>query len=266
MRSAPSRAAVSRTCCNRLARPSRCSTLGSADFMRVPLPAAMITMSSAMRHPSSRLPCEAARLSRVLLRSRWRCWRAAARCGWATTRRRRWPTGGSTATPTSTTPRRRACASARRLVRLAPRTQLPDYAALLQRAQRRGAGRHHAGAGLRLVRASWRARIEPAFERAVPAAADLAADADAGADRAHRAPLREEQRGVPRRLPAARPGGAPQGVDQARGGARRDALRPARRRRSASIARGVAASPFDPSAGWPSASGASRTCCRRCAA
>src|ERR1700709_1846516 len=48
MRSAPNPAAVWRTCCNRLRPASVCRTFGRADFMRVPLPAAMITMSSAM--------------------------------------------------------------------------------------------------------------------------------------------------------------------------------------------------------------------------
>src|SRR5580765_4822032 len=48
MPSAPRSTAVCRTCCNRLRPASVCSTFGRADFMRVPLPAAMITMSSAM--------------------------------------------------------------------------------------------------------------------------------------------------------------------------------------------------------------------------
>ena len=48
VRSAPSRPAAASTCCSRLLPASRCSTFGSADFMRVPLPAAMMTMSSAM--------------------------------------------------------------------------------------------------------------------------------------------------------------------------------------------------------------------------
>ncbi len=49
VRAAPNPAAASRTCCNRDRPPSLCSTLGSADFIRVPLPAAMITTLRAMR-------------------------------------------------------------------------------------------------------------------------------------------------------------------------------------------------------------------------
>ena len=45
---------VFRTCCNRLVPPRRCSTFGRADFMRVPLPAAMITMFRAMRSSTTK--------------------------------------------------------------------------------------------------------------------------------------------------------------------------------------------------------------------
>src|ERR1700704_4845539 len=43
-----------RTCCNRLRPASRCNTFGTADFMRVPLPAAMMTMFRAMPMSCSR--------------------------------------------------------------------------------------------------------------------------------------------------------------------------------------------------------------------
>ena len=53
VRAAPVPAAASRTCCNRLRPARRCKTLGKADFIRVPLPAAMITTFNAM--PMSRI-------------------------------------------------------------------------------------------------------------------------------------------------------------------------------------------------------------------
>src|SRR4051812_22737216 len=56
MRRAPRSAAVSRTCCNRLLPARRCSAFGNFDRMRVPLPAAMITMSSANSVVAMRRP------------------------------------------------------------------------------------------------------------------------------------------------------------------------------------------------------------------
>ena len=64
MRRALSPDADSRTCCNRLSPASRCSTFGDFDRMRVPLPAAMTTMSSATSSLPCHVPCCERQLSR----------------------------------------------------------------------------------------------------------------------------------------------------------------------------------------------------------
>src|SRR5450755_146898 len=54
IRDAPSPAAAPRTCCNKCRPASVCSTFGRAECIRVPLPAAMITMFNTMPPPVSR--------------------------------------------------------------------------------------------------------------------------------------------------------------------------------------------------------------------
>src|SRR5574337_2203301 len=54
VRVARSAAQASSTCCNRLRSARRCRTFGHADFIRVPLPAAMITRFRAMRRSTAK--------------------------------------------------------------------------------------------------------------------------------------------------------------------------------------------------------------------
>ena len=156
--------------------------------MRVPLPAAMITMSSAM-HAFAR--CAERAVSRL------RDYRVLRCCAGAAGRLQRGApglrpgarprcTGGSTAMSTSTTRRRRGCARRLdRLVRLAPRApSCPTTPQLLARAQARGAGRHHAGARVRLVGRACGSRVDAGrSSRPLPDGGRAGADADAGADR-----------------------------------------------------------------------------------
>ena len=190
-----------------------------------------------------------------------RCCAAAARCASATARAPTWPTGGSTATSTSTTSRRRACARRiGRLVRWHRATQLPDYADLLARAQRADARADTTPAQVcRWMRRAAQRAASRASSRRVPAAGRAGADAHAGAARAHRAALREGATTEFRNdYLQADPQRAARGGRQAHRSSAPRCSTAASTRRSASASRRPGARRRSiPSAGWPSASAAS---------
>ena len=228
--------------------PSVCSTFGRAERIRVPLPAAMITTFNTM--PSSafrRTPLSGCRLSRC-------CWRPALAlpgCGLAlklgydqgSPLAFRWLDGYVDFDDAQSLRVRGALDEWFAWHR---RTQLPDYADLLARAEaevpatpRRsacapGAARFASGS-------------TSAFEHAAPAVARRAADADAAQQIANvEQQYAERNERVPRRLPAARSAEAPRRGDRARDRASREVLRRASTMRSATRSRArVADSPFD---------------------
>ena len=202
--------------------PRRCSTLGRADFMRVPLPAAMITMFRAM--PSS--AAKAAIIGLWLLGAA-----AAGRLQRGTNWLQQCADAGLVVARRLHGLRRHAGAagqgSAGPVVRLAPH----DPAAGLCRPAGRGAAAGdaagHAAAGVPLVRRS----AHPAGRGPGAWRADggrAAADAEAGAAGASGAALPQVEPGLRGRLPAATRRAA-EGLDRAHHRPGRDAVRPARR-------------------------------------
>ena len=190
---------------------------------------------------------------------------------WATTTCRTWPTGGSTVTSTSATSRRPPVRDETRpAARLAPRSRsCPAWWTCWRRMEQTG--------GRRPSRRSRPARSSPRCRRASMPVADagragaslaLAATPDgprscATCERKYR----RNNESYREDWVDAAAGRAAREALRADAGAAGDDLRPARR----AAARGAAPAAWSnrssiPRASWPSGSGASRTCCRRCAA
>ena len=202
--------------------------------------------------------------------SGWRCWRLPCcvrlqrACAWPTTRRRTCCTGGSTVMSTSTASRRRRLREAiDRWFAWHRRTQLPDYAALLARAQREVSSRPRRRRPVRWAGRGRAARSTSALEAAAPAAAELMLTLTPEQLQHIERRMAKAQRRDARRLPAGRPG-------RARGPSRSSARWSASRcftagstpRSASGWRRCWPLRPSTPSAGWPSGARASATCCR----
>ena len=249
VRVAPRPAAASRTCCNKCRPARRCSTFGRADLIRVPLPAAMITMFNTMPPTCLPVPSIRRRLSRdarglgAVLGLR-----AAARQARLQPGPRRSPSAGSTAMSTSTTRSRCACAPALDdVVRLAS----AHAAARLRRPA--GAGRRpscratpRAERDVRLGRRAARPASTPRSSSAVPAMAEIVptlSPAQLASIEKRYAKTNDEYRDdFLQRDPAKR---AARPRSSARSSAPRCSTAASTTRSASFVARSVAASPFD---------------------